>query len=71
MSMRSVYRKIARQNGVSVKEVKDEMQKALDDAWNNPNKSAECIANQNTFMANGEKPTVDEFIRITAERIKK
>ena len=70
MGMRSIYRKIAKQNGVSVKEVKDEMQKALDDAWNNPDKSADVRFNQMKISSNGEKPSVEEFIRYCSAEIK-
>lgn len=70
MGMRSIYRKIAKQNGVSVKEVKDEMQKALDEAWDNPNKSADVRFNQMKVSSNGTKPTVDEFIRYCSSEIK-
>lgn len=70
MGMRSIYRKIAKQNGVSVKEVKDEMQKALDDAWNNPDKSADVRFNQMKMAPDGKKPSVDEFIRYCSSEIK-
>ena len=63
MSMRSIYRKIAKQNGVSVKEVKEEMQKALDDAWNNPDKSVDVRFNQLKMSPDGKKPSVEEFIQ--------
>lgn len=70
MSMRSVYRKVARKNGVSVKEVKEEMQKAIDAAWDRTDKPAECVRNQNTFLPTGEKPSVEEFICVAAEKMK-
>ena len=57
MNMRKIYRKIAKQNGVSVQEVKDEMKKAIDAAWDNPNKTAENIAIQNQIKSDGSKPT--------------
>ena len=70
MSMRSIYRKIAKQNGVSVKEVKEEMQKALDDAWDNPDKSVDVRFNQMKMSPDGKKPSVDEFIRYCSSEIK-
>lgn len=70
MSMRSIYHKIAKQNGVSVKEVKEEMQKALDDAWDNPDKSADVRFNQLKLSPDGKKPSVDEFIRYCSSKIK-
>ena len=71
MSIRSVYRKIARKNGVSVKEVKEEMQKAIDAAWDNPDKTAQNIFLQNQIKPDGSKPTPEEFIRFNAEKLKK
>lgn len=68
--MRSIYRKIAKENGVSVKEVKEEMQKALDDAWNNPDKSADVRFNQLKMAPDRKKPSVDEFVRYCSSEIK-
>ena len=36
MSMRKIYRKIAREHGVSPKEVREEMQAAIMQAYQNP-----------------------------------
>lgn len=69
--MRSVYRKIARKNGVSVKEVKEEMQKAIDAAWDNPNKTTQNIFLQNQIKPDGTKPTAEEVIRFSIEKLKK
>ena len=38
MSMRKIYREIARKNGVSVKDVKRDMQAAIAAAYQNPPK---------------------------------
>lgn len=70
MDMRSIYRKIAKQNGVSVKEVKEEMQKAINYAWNNPDKTADVHFNQLKISPDGKKPSVDEFIRYCLSEIK-
>ena len=70
MSKRSIYRKIAKQNGVPVKEVKAEMQKALDDAWNNPDKTKEAAFMQAQFGANGQAPTTEEFIKSVSTAVK-
>lgn len=71
MSMRSIYRKIARQNGVSVAEVREEMQKAIDAAWDNPDKTAENKFMQYQVKPDETKPTPEEFIRFNSELIKK
>ena len=36
MNMRKIYRKIAKENGVSVKEVRQEMQAAITEAYTSP-----------------------------------
>ena len=61
---RKDYRKIARKHGVSVKEVKRDMQEAIDETYKNPNFHARCVHHV------GEKPTTDEFIDHIVRRIK-
>jgi hypothetical protein len=70
MSMRSIYRKIAKQNGVSIREVKDEMQKAIDAAWDNPDKTAENIYMQNSVRPDGRKPTPEEIIQYASQSLR-
>ncbi len=70
MSNRSIYRKIAKEHGVSVAEVKAEMQAAVDAAWNNPNKTPEQAAMQKKYFADGTAPTADEFIRAVSNGLK-
>ncbi len=65
MSMRDVYRKIARKNGVSVQEVKREMQAAIDAAYTNPR--PETMIQQHRVPRKGKIPTPDEFIRFSVE----
>ena len=48
-------------------EIREEMQKALDEAWNNP----EAAAAWKEYFSDGQKPTVEEFIRVIAEKIRK
>ena len=61
---RSDYRKIARKHGVSIREVKADMQEAIDAAYVNPTFHAQCVYRK------GEKPTIDEFVNHIARRIK-
>ena len=61
---RSDYRKLAKQNGVSVKELKRDMQEAVDETYKNPTFHAKCVYSE------GEKPTVDELIDHVARRVK-
>lgn len=71
MSMRKVYRKVARKYGVTVEEVKREMQSAIDETYNSPNHNDITKAHQDKVQRNGEVPTVDEFIHYAANKAKK
>ncbi len=70
MSMRRIYRKIARQNGLSVDEVKTEMKKAIDTAWDSPHKTGENITIQDMVNQSGSKPTPEELIQFAAGKVK-
>lgn len=69
MSMRKIYRKVARKYGVSVKEVKEEMQKALEYAYTNTPDDGVTEAYQKQVPSKGEIPTPDEFIRYVVNKI--
>lgn len=72
MSMRSVYRKIAKKYGVSTQEIKEEMQTAITEAYTNPhNNNGVTNAYQSRVPAKSEIPTPEEFIRYAAKEIKK
>lgn len=67
-----IYRKIAKKNGVSVKEVKTEMQAAINNAYKNPpNDGGVTAAYQQKVPCKGEIPTPEELIRYIAGEIKK
>lgn len=70
MSMRKIYRKVAKKHGVSVKEVKEEMQKALDHAYTNTPDDGVTEAYQKQVPSKGEIPTPEEFIRYAANKVK-
>lgn len=61
---RKIYRKIARKYGVSIQEVKRDMQEVVDETYKNPTFHARCV------FCEGEKPTVDEFVNHLARRVK-
>ncbi len=69
--MRKIYRKIARKHGVSVAEVKCQMQDAINAAYRNPPDNGVTRALQNRVPRKGEIPTADEFIRYGAEKIRR
>ncbi len=72
MGMRKIFRKIARENGISVKEVKEEMQEAIAYAYKNPpDDSGVTVACQKKVPCKGEIPTPEEFIRYAVEEIPK
>lgn len=58
---RKIYRKIAKENGISIKEVKNEIEKAIAFAYLSPNDFALKIPKKK------EIPTIDEFISFTID----
>ncbi|WP_406241824.1 sporulation initiation factor Spo0A C-terminal domain-containing protein [Tissierella carlieri] len=71
LSNRKTYRKIARENNVSVAEVKADMQSAIDYAYQNAPNDGITKAYQNRVPCNGEIPTVDEFLDYAKSKLKK
>lgn len=71
MNMKRIYRDIARQNGVSVKEVKKEIQKMIEEAWKKtPNDGGVIEGCQHQVPCKGEIPTPDELILYLAEKVR-
>ena len=71
MSMRKIYRELARKHGVSAKKVRQEMQEALADAYTNPLNDNEITkAYQNRVPRQGEIPTPEEAVRYLAGKVK-
>ncbi|RPF47824.1 sporulation initiation factor Spo0A-like protein [Hydrogenoanaerobacterium saccharovorans] len=70
MSMRSIYRKIAKKHSISVAEVKRDMQAAIDYAYKKTDKSDNEQMMQESFSYKGEVPTAEEFIKAVADKIK-
>lgn len=69
--MRSVYRKVAKQNGVSVAEVKQEIAKTITAAYTDPQNQNEITqAYQRRVPMKGETPTPDELIRYMAGEVR-
>lgn len=70
MDLMKIYRKIAAENGIGVNEVQDEMQAALNEAYQNPpDDNGTTKAYQKQVPSSGNVPTPDEFIRYAAEKI--
>lgn len=70
MSMRSTYRKIAKENGITVAEVKQEIQAALNVTYKNPPDDGVTIAYQNRVPRKDNIPTPDEFIRYAVSELR-
>ena len=62
MCMRRIYQKIAKEDGISVAEVKREMQAAIDSAYKNVEKSETEKNAQECITYHGDIPTVEEFV---------
>lgn len=72
MKMKKVLREVARANGVSVKEVREEIQKAIDEAWKTPpNDGGVTAAYQKKVPCRGEIPTPEELIHYMAGEIRR
>lgn len=72
MSMRSIYRKVAKKYGVSAKEVRKEIQATITEAYTNPlNQNEITKAYQNRVPCKWEIPTPEEMIRYLAKQDKK
>lgn len=70
MSMRRILRKIARENGVSLAEVRTDMQEAIHTAYQNPpNDGGVTAAYQRRVPCKGEVPTPEELIHYAAGRL--
>jgi len=61
---RKIYKEIARKHGVSIGEVRRDIQAAIDEAYKTPSFYARCVYRE------GEKPTPEEFITHIARRVK-
>jgi len=59
---RRIYRKIAKKQGVSVVEVRHDIQNAIDFAYTDPNLSPINIKAQNAVLRKDKIPTPDELI---------
>ena len=64
MKPEKAIKSAAKNNGVSEQYVRDEMQKALDAAWNSSDE--EALKRQRELFPDG-KPTLEEFIRRVAK----
>lgn len=71
VSNRKIYRKVAKENHVSIAEVKQEMQFAFNEAYQNAPNDGVTKAYQNRVPRKGTVPTVDEFLTYARNELKK
>lgn len=71
MSNRKIYRKIAKENHVSVTQVKQEMQDAINHSYQNAPNDGVTKAYQNRVPRKDTVPTVDEFLTYVKNELKK
>ena len=70
MGMRDVYRKFAEKHGVSIEEVKRDMQLAIDETYKNPKNSELIKKIKDQIQCEEEKPTVEEFVLYIANMVR-
>jgi len=70
MGMRDVYRKVAEKHGVSIEEVKRDMQLAIDETYKNPKNSELIKKIKDQIQCEEEKPTVEEFVLYIANMVR-
>ncbi|WP_304509699.1 sporulation initiation factor Spo0A C-terminal domain-containing protein [Anaerotignum sp.] len=68
--MKRIYQKIAKENGISVSDVKREMQAAIDSAYKNVRKSQTEKELLENITYQGDIPTVEEFIESISSKYK-
>ena len=61
MDINDIFKDIAKKHHVSVEEVRCEIQKAIDDAYENPGDDLTAYR-QRQIPRKGERPTPEEFI---------
>lgn len=70
MSMRQIYRKIAKEHGITPAEVKQDMQAAIDYTYQHTPDDGITEAYQNQVPRKGETPTAEEVVRFVAKKVK-
>ena len=72
MDINKILGQVAEADGVSIEEVKKEMQAAISAAYQNPSyDGGRTEARQKEVPCRGEIPTPEEFIRYAAWKLKK
>ena len=64
----NVIKRVAKAHGVSAKEVREEMLKAIRAGRENPDPSVQAMWNR--LFPNGKEPTPEEFIRVLTGEVR-
>ena len=70
MSMRNVFRKVAKKHGVSIYEVRREMQEAIRYGYDHCPSDGVTRSYQMRVPRQGEVPTSEEFVQFAAKKIR-
>lgn len=68
MKAKKAVIQVAVQNGVSVAEVRRDIQEALDEGWNNPDPQVQEY--WRSIPSKHEKPTIEEIIEYISKKVK-
>lgn len=71
MTSKQVYKEIAKNHGVTWQEVRNEMQSALTQAYEDPNRNILNVITQRNVTKKGTVPTPEEFLRYSKNRLAK
>jgi len=69
MKMEEILKEVARKNGTTVEKAREEMQKAINEAWGKQERDSEIGINQQKIPHKGEVPTPEELIQYLAEKL--
>lgn len=69
MTLKEKCKIIGKKHGVHWKVVRDEMQQALEYAYEDPNRNILNVVSQSKVEKKGEIPTVEEFLRYSTTRL--
>lgn len=69
MSMKKIYKKIAKKHGVTWQEVRNDIQSALNYCYSDPNRNILNVVCQGEVPKRGEIPTPEEFTQYASKQI--
>lgn len=70
MNNKKLYKKIAKEHNVTWQEVRDDMQSALNHAYENPNRNILNVVSQSKVPKKGDVPTPEGFIKYASCKVR-